>query len=47
MDWQGLTVLIAVVAAGCYIVRTLLPRKNERNGCAGCPQNTQRRDDYA
>jgi hypothetical protein len=47
MDLQGLTVLIAVVAAGYYVVRNLLPRDNEQKGCAGCPQNTQRRDDYA
>jgi hypothetical protein len=46
MDLQGLAVLVVVVAAGCYVARTLLPRKSEPKGCSSCPQNPRRRDDY-
>ena len=46
MDLQGLAVLIVVVAAGYYVGRKLLPRKKEQKGCAGCPQNPRRQDDY-
>jgi hypothetical protein len=46
MSLQGLTVLIIVVAAGYYVARNLLPRKSEQKGCAGCPQNPRRQDDY-
>jgi len=46
MDVQAIIVLIAVVAAGYYVARNLLPRKSEQKGCGGCPQNPQRRDDY-
>lgn len=46
MDVQSWTVLIVVVAAGYYVVRNLIPRKNEQKGCSSCPQNSQRRDDY-
>ena len=46
MDLQAITVVVVVVAAGYYVVRNLIPRKDERKGCSSCPQNPQRRDDY-
>jgi hypothetical protein len=44
LDLQALAVLIVVVAAGYYVVRNLLPRKQK--GCGSCPQNPRRQDDY-
>lgn len=46
MDLQGVAVLVVVVAAGYYVIRNLLPRKNAQKGCSSCPQNPRRRDDY-
>jgi hypothetical protein len=46
MDLQTWTVLIIVAAAGYYVVRNFIPRKDEPKGCASCPQNSQRNDDY-
>jgi hypothetical protein len=43
---QTAIVLLIVAFAALYVVRAVIPRKKQ-DGCAGCPANRDRRDDYA
>ena len=47
MEIQTLILLPILVVAGCYLAWSLLPHKKGRLGCASCPKNRYRRDDYA
>ena len=46
MDAQTLFVLAVVAAALLYLGRRLWPGARKRPGCASCPQNRNRADDY-
>ena len=45
MDFQTLLIFPVLVVAVFYVGRWLWPG-HEKAGCASCPQNRQRADDY-
>lgn len=45
MDLQTLLIFPVIALAAFYIGRSLWPKRNT-TGCASCPQNRNRADDY-
>jgi hypothetical protein len=43
---QTAIVLLIVAFAALYVIHAVIPRKKQ-DGCASCPANRNRHDDYA